>query len=155
MWKQQRLHDYILSTGLVTADSLSVYNDNGLIDWEFSPDVQSFGLKYRTNMLFREYAGVPHLLFLAVVSGLAMIDPNPDGDAPHDLGWQTSTLDRTTVDLEITVNFSEWYCYREPEGSEKVQGFVDGKPVIFVPPEISPLGYFQRFALKMDDEHHL
>lgn len=153
MIKQQKIHDYLIDSGLISADQLSVYTENGLIDWQFNAERQSFELHYQANILVREYSKEPHLLFLCLVTGLAETDPNPD--QPHNLRWQSSLLNNKTVDLEFTLNFIEYYEYRDVEAGEPAEAMLGDVPVRLIVEETPPLGEFLRFSLLMDNEHHL
>lgn len=155
MWKQQRLHDYLIESSLVTADQLSVYTDEGTVDWVYCPTDQSYRLLYRCNLLIKEYSRPAHLLFLAITAFLDEYDPNHT----HKPAWQTAPLKDGVVTLEVKLHFQEEYRYRRALDGETPDGLLGDEPVVLEPeykPESSPdagdgfppePGHFLRFRL--------
>ncbi len=157
MWKQQRLHDWLIDSTLVNADQLSVYSEQGEIEWIFCPNDQSYRLFYQSNILIREYSNKPHLLFLCLTAFLDAIDPT----RPHKPLWETSVLNNKVVDIEIRLKFEENYHYRLAEVDavtgelEPADAMLNNQPVVLIPEAQPELGWLKRFALIMPSQYTL
>jgi len=181
MIKVQQLHDHIVASGLIKADSISVIADDGQMEWVFSPNDNSYEINYTANLLIRDFPQkIPlHYLFFIIGSFFDENDSHRHNNFPT---FRTSLLNQAETDLEFTFKFNEIYEYNLVDTVEEADLSVSNlfpyfdalkaaQPA-YKDREILHLkldsqqdkrrihhlekdGYLMKFYLKQDHEHHL
>lgn len=114
MKKLQALHEYLLGTGLVDADQLRTFSDQGriifYISGEHAGDV-AFLRSYQAEISVLNFGGDPDKLDAALVWWLGVYHPELAG-GENGYGFEAEILSKESVNLHLTLPLSERVTYK-------------------------------------------
>lgn len=109
MKKMQALYDYLLGTGLVTADQLHVIVTEGHVTFsncgDASPNV-TFSRNYTAQVLVSNYGGDVDKLDAAIVWWCGLFQPDLSGDQ-NGYGFEADIQSKETADICALVRLTE------------------------------------------------